>query len=46
MCLFGQVEYIIDNSSAVRLFWFLFAIMLQMKTIEQEKNQKEESGRS
>lgn len=46
MCLFGQVEYIIDNSSAVRLFWFLFAIMLQMKTIKQGKNQKEESGRS
>lgn len=31
MGLFGQIEYIIDNSSAVRIFWFLLAVLLQMK---------------
>ena len=34
MLLFGQVEYIIDNSSAIRLFWYVLAIMLQLKAIE------------
>lgn len=34
MLLFGQVEYIIDNSSAIRLFWFVIAIMLQLKSTE------------
>lgn len=36
MLLFGQVEYIIDNSSAIRLFWFVVAIMLQLKAIEEK----------
>lgn len=34
MLLFGQVEYIIDNSSAIRLFWFVVAIMLQLQSIQ------------
>ena len=29
--LFAQVEHIVDNSSAVRMMWFLLAVILQMK---------------
>ena len=34
ICLFGQIEYTLDNSSGMRIFWFLLAIMLQMKHLE------------
>ncbi|MCI1749799.1 MAG: O-antigen ligase family protein [Megasphaera cerevisiae] len=33
MGLFGQIEYIIDNSSAVRIFWFLLAGFITNETI-------------
>jgi hypothetical protein len=36
MGLFGQIEYIIDNSSAVRIFWFLLAVLLQMKQSDKQ----------
>ncbi len=32
--LFAQVEHIVDNSSAVRMMWFLLAILLQMKALK------------
>lgn len=34
--LFAQVEHIVDNSSAVRMMWFLLAILLQMKALKQK----------
>lgn len=36
--LFGQIEYVIDNSSGMRIFWFLFACMLQLKAMSQPNN--------
>ena len=32
--LFAQVEHIVDNSAAVRMMWFLLAILLQMKALK------------
>ena len=32
--LFAQVEHIIDRSSAIRMMWFLLAVLLQMKAAE------------
>lgn len=37
VCLFGQIEYVLDNSSAIRIFWFLLAILLQMRIIEEKQ---------
>ena len=34
--LFAQVEHIVDNSAAVRMMWFLLAILLQMKRLKKE----------
>ena len=34
--LFAQVEHIVDNSAAVRMMWFLLAILLQMKALKQK----------
>ena len=36
--LFAQVEHIVDNSAAVRMMWFLLAILLQMKALKQNGN--------
>ena len=33
LCLFGQIEYTLDNSSGMRIMWFLLANLLQMKEI-------------
>ena len=33
LCLFGQIEYTLDNSSGMRIFWFLLAILLQLKRL-------------
>ena len=33
LCLFGQIEYTLDNSSGLRIFWFLLAILLQLKRL-------------
>ena len=34
--LFAQVEHIVDNSAAVRLMWFLLAVLLQLKETEKK----------
>lgn len=31
--LFGQIEYSIDNSSGIRIMWFLMAVMLQLHSL-------------
>lgn len=36
LCLFGQIEYTLDNSSGMRIFWFLIALLLQLKAAEPE----------
>lgn len=36
--LFGQIEYVLDNSSGMRIFWFLIACMLQLKALTQPHN--------
>lgn len=34
--LFGQIEYTLDNSAGMRIFWFLIALLLQMKESDRE----------
>ena len=36
ICIFGQVEYTMDLSSGVRIFWFILAIMMQLKALSQK----------
>lgn len=36
ICIFGQVEYTMDLSSGVRIFWFILAIMMQLKALPQK----------
>lgn len=36
ICIFGQIEYTMDLSSGVRIFWFILAIMMQIKVLEKE----------
>ena len=35
--LFGQIEYTLDNSSGMRIFWFLLALLLQMKENDRDE---------
>lgn len=48
LALFGQIEYTLDNSSGMRIFWFLLALLLQMKendlAWEEKTGQKRISG--
>ena len=34
LCLFGQIELTLDNSSGMRIFWFLLAILMKMKILD------------
>ena len=34
LCLFGQIEYSLNNSSTVRIMWFLLAVLLKLKETE------------
>lgn len=34
--LFAQVEHIVDNSAAIRMMWFLLAVILQLKATERK----------
>jgi O-antigen ligase len=36
LCLFGQIELTLDNSSGMRIFWFLLAILMKMKILDNE----------
>lgn len=36
--LFGQIEYVLDNSSGMRIFWFLVACMLLLKESDRSKS--------
>ena len=31
--IFGQIEYTLDNSSGMRILWFVIAILLQLKRV-------------
>ena len=37
LCLFGQIEYSLNNSSTVRIMWFLLAVLLKLKETERQR---------
>lgn len=40
--LFAQVEHIVDNSAAIRMMWFLLAVILQLKATDGPDRDKKE----
>ena len=37
LIIFGQIEYTLDNSSGMRMFWFLIASLLKLKYFEEQE---------
>lgn len=40
--LFAQIEHIVDNSAAIRMMWFLLAVILQLKATDGPDRDKKE----